>query len=207
MNFRTPENLRIFWSSFFVCSWTEFVLFCRTKENQKGRRCPQSMKAPVGLLSRRPVCEANAACSARQGHSDFDALQPGVDCSLLAPKENQKSASDFDALDPRIKGCSPLIIPKQKSKRKNASRFAQTGCGAQRPLRALSGTRVLLTAAPTAPPCIRRWRRSSPLHFFLASPIRRPLSRCGGSSPQGSGKLAKTVNCKLFMNPIDKADE
>ena len=95
------------------------------KENQKGRRCPEGMKAPVGLLSRRPVCEANAACSARQGHSDFDALQPGVDCSLLAPKENQKSASDFDALDPRIKGCSPLIIPKQKSKRKNASRFAK----------------------------------------------------------------------------------
>ena len=121
------------------------------------------MKAPVGLLSRRPVCEANAACLARQGHSDFDAL------------------------DPRIKGCSPLIIPKEKSKRKNASRFAQTGCGAQRPLRALSSTRVLLTAAPTAPPCIRRWRRSSPLHFFLASPIDRPLSRCGGSSPQGSG--------------------
>ena len=70
---------------------------------------------------------------------------------------------------------------------KKASRFAKTGCGAQRPLRALSGTRVLLTAAPTAPPCIRRWRRSSPLHFFLASPIDRPLSRCGGSSPQGSG--------------------
>ena len=132
------------------------------KENQKGRRCPEGMKAPVGLLSRRPVCEANAACSARQGRSDFDAL------------------------DPRIKGCSPLIIPKEKSKRKNASRFAKTGCGAQRPLRALSGTRVLLTAAPTAPPCIRRWRRSSPLHFFLASPIDRPLSRCGGSSPQGS---------------------
>ena len=30
-------------------------------------RCPQGMKAPVGLLSRRPVCAANAACSARQG--------------------------------------------------------------------------------------------------------------------------------------------
>ena len=96
------------------------------------------MKAPVGLLSRRPVCEANAACLARQGHSDFDALEP-------------------------------------------------TGCGAQRPLRALSGTRILQAAAPTAPPCIRHWRRSSPLHFFLASPIDRPLSRCGGSSPQGSG--------------------
>ena len=119
------------------------------KENQKGRRCPEGMKAPVGLLSRRPVCEANAACLARQGHGDFDALHPGGDCSLLAPKENQKSASDFDALDPRIKGCSPLIIPKEKSKRKNASRFAQ--------------------------------------RVFRASPICRPLSRCGGSSPQGSG--------------------
>ena len=71
----------------------------------------------------------------------------------------------------RVKGCSPLTIPMWKSKRKKASRCAKTGCGAQRPLRALSGTRVLLTAAPTAPPCIRRRRRSSLLHFFLVSPI------------------------------------
>ena len=61
-----------------------------------------------------------------------------ADCSLLMSKENQKTTSDFDALDP-------------------------TGCGTQRPLRALGGTRVLLTAAPTAPPCFRHWRRSSPL--------------------------------------------
>ena len=56
----------------------------------------------------------------------------------------------------RVKGYSPLTNPRRKSKPKNASRCAKTGCGAQRPLRALSGTRVLLTAAPTAPPCIRR---------------------------------------------------
>ena len=67
----------------------------------------------------------------------------------------------------RVKGCSPLTIPMWKSKRKKASRCAKTGCGAQRPLRALSGTRVLLTAAPTAPPCIRRRRRSSLLRIFL----------------------------------------
>ena len=145
------------------CSADEDVLFCRTKENQKGRRCPEGMKAPVGLLSRRPVCKANAACLARQGRSDFDALDP-------------------------------------------------TGCGSLRLLRALGGTRILQAAAPTAPPCIRRWRRSSPLQtrgcsplvtpkqkskrknasrfaksIFRASPICRPLSRCGGSSPQGSG--------------------
>ncbi len=71
----------------------------------------------------------------------------------------------------RVKGSSPLTIPRRKSKPKNASRFAKTGCGAQRPLRALSGTRVLLTAAPTAPPCIRRRRRSSLLRIFCASPI------------------------------------
>ena len=68
------------------CISAEFVLFCRTKENQKGRRCPQGMKAPVGLLSRRPVCEANAACSARQGRSDFDVLHLGGVCSLLPHK-------------------------------------------------------------------------------------------------------------------------
>ena len=130
------------------------------KENQKGRRCPEGMKAPVGLLSRRPVCEANAACLARQGHGDFDALQPGGDCSLLAPKENQKSASDFDALDPRIKGCSPLIIPKQKSKRKNASRFAK--------------------------------------RIFRASPIRRPLSRCATAPRRG----ASASRCSSSLRPL-----
>ena len=35
------------------------------------------------------------------------------------------------------------------------------GCGTQHPHRALDGTRVLLAAAPTTPPCFRRWRRSS----------------------------------------------
>ena len=40
-----------------------------------------------------------------------------------------------------------------------------TGCGTQHPHRALGGTRVLLAAAPTTPPCFRRWRRSSSLHF------------------------------------------
>ena len=39
-------------------------------------------------------------------------------CSLLTPKENQKSASDFDSLDQRNKVFSPLIIRKKRSKRK-----------------------------------------------------------------------------------------
>ena len=129
------------------------------------------MKAPVGLLSRRPVCEANAACSARQGRSDFDALDP-------------------------------------------------TGCGPLRLLRALGGTRILQAAAPTAPPCIRHWRRSSPLQtrgcspliiprqrskrknasrfaqriFFFASPICRPLSRCATAPRRGAGAADTAVS-------------
>ena len=38
----------------------------------------------------------------------------------------------------RVKGCSPLTIPKKKSKRKKASRCAKTGCGSQRLLRCRS---------------------------------------------------------------------
>ena len=39
----------------------------------------------------------------------------------------------------------------------------RTGCGSQHPLRAKFCTCVLLAAAPTTPPCFRRWRRSSSL--------------------------------------------
>ena len=118
-----------------------YVLFCRPKENQKGRRCPEGMKAPVGLLSRRPVCEANAACSARQGRSDFDALDP-------------------------------------------------TGCGTLRLLRALGGTRILQAAAPTAPPCIRHWRRSSPLQTRGCSPLIIPRQR---SKRKNASRFAQRI--------------
>ena len=211
-----------------------YVLFCRTKENQKGRRCPEGMKAPVGLLSRRPVCGANAACSAQQGHSDFDALDP-TGCGTLRLLRALGGTCILQAAAPtappcirhwrrssplQTRGCSPLMIPRQRSKRKNASRFAQTGCGTLRLLRALGGTRILQAAAPTAPPCIRHWRRSSPLQtrgcspliiprqrskrknasrfaqriFFFASPICRPLSRCATAPRRGAGAADTAVS-------------
>ena len=100
------------------------------------------MKAPVGLSSRQSGLRSKCRV--------FSAARTGT---------HEKGAA------------RPFQTPKGLSKRKKASRFAKTGCGAQRPLRALSGTRVLLTAAPTAPPCFRRRRRSSLLHIFLTSPI------------------------------------
>ena len=51
------------------------------------------------------------------------------------------------------------------------------GRGSQQLRRALGGTRILLAAAPTAPPCFCRWQRSALLHrgFFARRTIRRVL--------------------------------
>ena len=103
----------------------------------------------------------------------------------------------------RVKGCSPLTIPMRKSKPKNASRFAKTGCGAQRPLRALSGTRVLLTAAPTAPPCIRRRRRSSLLHIFLCFSYLR-LRRRFYLSAELHALQGRNTNCEAANRRNEK---
>ena len=51
--------------------------------------------------------------------------------------------------------------------------------GSQRLRRALGGTRILLAAAPTAPPCFCRWQRSSLLLFesTLAAPFARQIKQ------------------------------
>ena len=56
-------------------------------------------------------------------------------------------------------------------------RIRSPGRGSQRLHRALGGTRILLAAAPTAPPCFCRWQRSSLLHrgFFTRRTVRRVL--------------------------------
>ena len=92
-------------------------------------------------------------------------------CSLLVAKENQKTTSDFDALDP-------------------------TGCGPLRLLRALGGTRILQAAAPTAPPCIRHWRRSSPLQTRGCSPLVTPMQK---SKRKNASRFAQRI---FFASPI-----
>ena len=63
----------------------------------------------------------------------------------------------------------------------NALRWL-TGCGTQHPHRALGGTRVLLAAAPTTPPCFRHWRRSSSLLRIISGKI---IIICGSETPAG----------------------
>jgi|GEM_PF-2801284 len=102
------------------------------------------------------------------------------------------------------------------------------GCGSLRLLRALRGTRILQAAAPTAPSCFGRWPRSSPLQTKGCSPLIIPKQMGSIQKIQVAALedflccadfksltrrtvwqgcvffLAKTVICKLFMNPIDK---
>ena len=56
-----------------------------------------------------------------------------------------------------------------------AAQKRDPGRGSQRLHRALGGTRILLAAAPTAPPCFCRWQRSLLLHrgFFTRRTVRR----------------------------------
>ena len=56
------------------------------------------------------------------------------------------------------------------------------GRGSQRLHRALGGTRILLAAAPTAPPCFCRWQRSSLLHRGFPPPD-YSAGRCCSNPP------------------------
>ena len=149
------------------------------------------MKAPVGLLSRRPVCKANAACLARQGHSDFEAR------------------------DPRIKGCSPLIIPKQKSKRKNASRFAKRIFRAspiRRPLsRCATAPRRGASApspSPSVTPLPKGEARSTPimpLAPFQKSDKKRSLHGLGSPFGRAGAKRLRGLISPLTTRFLDGA--
>ena len=49
----------------------------------------------------------------------------GAKFSFACQKRTRKAPATFEAREARIKGCSPLIIPEELSKHKNASRFAK----------------------------------------------------------------------------------
>ena len=75
------------------------------------------------------------------------------------------------------------------------------GCGTQHPHRALGGTRVLLAAAPTTPPCFRRWRRSSLLqrkNDFKFAP-RENLRIFPGDFFTGGGVKANGICSACFL--------
>ena len=88
----------------------------------------------------------------------------------------------------------------------NALRLS--GCGTQHPHRALGGTRVLLAAAPTTPPCFRHWRRSS---LLRSGHIQRKIifnfafvAACGPLQTHfhGWGRKGRWHICRLPRIPL-----
>ena len=67
------------------------------------------------------------------------------------------------------------------------------GRGSQRLRRALGGTRIPLAAAPTAPPCICRWQRSSLLHRTVRRALRVALAAFSAAPWQGFEKAASAA--------------
>ena len=53
-----------------------------------------------------------------------------------------------------------------------------------------AAARILLAAAPTAPPCFRRWRRSSPLPL-VGEPLAKPFTLRGLPRPLPLGEVAR----------------
>ena len=82
------------------------------------------------------------------------------------------------------------------------------GRGSQRLHRALGGTRILLAAAPTAPPCFCRWQRSSLSHrgFFPRRTIRRvlrvALAAFSAAPWQGFEKSERGPNNSSLFQPL-----
>ena len=80
------------------------------------------------------------------------------------------------------------------------------GCGTQHPHRALGGTRVLLAAAPTTPPCFRRWRRSSLLqrkNYFKFWGTETPA---GVSVPFFHGWGEPLSSCRFASSHLPQGD-
>ena len=106
----------------FVKSITAgYVLFCVPKENQKGRRCPQGMKAPDRFAQQMPRVQRGKVSATFEAREAAGCGSLRLLCALRGTRILQAAAPTappcfgrWPRSSPlRIKGCSPLIIPKQ----------------------------------------------------------------------------------------------
>ena len=162
----------------------------------------------MGLLSRRPVCEANAACSARQGHGDFDVLAAGRGLFSFGTKREPERTAVPGGHESPSGAFKPQTGLRSKCRVFSAARARRFRCAA-------AGRGLFSFDTKREPEKCQRFRRAGPtrkgllapfnpkedglhtkklaasLNAFLRSAISRPLSRCGGSSPQGSRRACK----------------
>ena len=122
-----------------------------------------------------------------------------VKFSFAHQKRTRKVPATFEAREARIKGCSPLIIPKELSKPKNASRFAKRIFWASPVYGSADGVTLsqnftfskgVKSAAKQQIGETRKKRLAQRLAFFRFDLIfgivkgEQPLTRCGESGVQ-----------------------
>ena len=122
-----------------------------------------------------------------------------VKFSFAHQKRTRKVPATFEAREARIKGCSPLIIPKELSKPKNASRFAKRIFWASPVYGSADGVTLsqdftfskgVKSAAKQQIGETRKKRLAQRLAFFRFDLIfgivkgEKPLTRCGESGVQ-----------------------
>ena len=135
------KNYLKFWGSEKPAGFSE-PLFHRWGRGEK-RQLQRRFLRKRGAVGERLLPLGGAVAQRLRGYG----WRSEKSVKAIAPTGAALAFLCFDFFFRFVKGVQPL----------------ETGCGTQHPLRALGGTRVLLAAAPTTPPCFRRWRRSSSL--------------------------------------------
>ena len=93
-----------------------------------------------------------------------------------------------------------VLVREARGRDGSFSSDTSTGCGTQRMLRALSSTRILLAAVPTATSCFRHWRRSL---LLQAIPSPALLPSATGSHPSGRSSEKLPSHPTLLSTPAD----
>ena len=105
----------------FVKSITAgYVLFCVPKENQKGRRCPQDMKAPDRFAQQMPRVQRGKVSATFEAREAAGCGSLRLLCALRGTRILQAAAPTAPPCFGRwprssplqTRGCSPLVTPK-----------------------------------------------------------------------------------------------
>ena len=98
-----------------------YVLFCVPKENQKGRRCPQDMKAPDRFAQQMPRVQRGKVSATFEAREAAGCGSLRLLCALRGTRILQAAAPTAPpcfgrwprSLPLQTRGCSPLVTPKQ----------------------------------------------------------------------------------------------
>ena len=148
------------------CYWHTLRLVRPIKETEKR---PRPDRMGLGLFFCkvcRKIISPGGARVLKSAHHDAAVVFGGI---IKSKRPRKKSRGRFCIIG-RLSFVQPLSLLRRQGRVAAPSVCCAVAC-------------ILLAAAPTAPPCFRRWRRSSPLPL-VGEPLakRRSFTKCQGLS-------------------------